>query len=857
MYPKLLFWQLCLLASFSGILSQRYFWPGLMALVSVFILGKLREKSWSTCLFFILFFALGFSHAFFGEKKPASEPFWLQEAFGGDSSYSRPETLLVQAKIEDVELQRNGNFRLRLKDVVPKELAHDKRALYKGIMSASLRGIDKMPIKGQMVEGHFRFAKVRGFANPGGFKMEDYWKDRGVFVRAWNAMGKKYPDLKIYGEGDYLAKKRFNLWFYFIGNLPHASQVISIIDAGNPHKMHPELQGSSSSFLPALIFGDRSFLSKEQQDLVAKSTLAHSLALSGLHLGYATALAALLAWGISRVFPRVLLYISRPKLMMLLALPAAGAYLWIGGAPLSLIRAAIMLAFFTLLLYLKKPKVLLDGLMMAVGLILLLNPQAIFDLSLQLSALSVAVIALILPFIQKISATLFPYPETIKTRGRDMLGERARDRGRGALAILMISFSIQVFISPLILNAFGTIGLCFPLNLLWLPVLGAFVMPPAFLALVSTALGWDFLAEFLLSLAVLPCQGLIFLLEFMDRANVLLAPAFMRPHWLFTVGYWIFLLSLPLLILRVFNKDLRRGSWGFVSASTLIGLLVMGGVLYKHYFDYQNEAVALSLIDVGQGQSVLIKWPGGRALIDGGGFAFSDFDVGQGVVSPVLTRERPAKMDWFIVSHPDFDHLGGMIWPMEKFKTHMGFAHNADKAEGVLKESLTRVFRTKKKLASIEWARGDSIELYKDLYFEVLWPDKNLSSSSVNNNSLILRLVWKNEPLALICGDAGKPILKKLLELNPDLLKAQVLVLPHHGSASGYLLDFYDAVNPSLALASCGYKNIWSFPALKVREALDQRKIPLYTTADEGQVELSWASPESFALSFGRGKNKP
>ena len=111
------------------------------------------------------------------------------------------------------------------------------------------------------------------------------------------------------------------------------------------------------------------------------------------------------------------------------------------------------------------------------------------------------------------------------------------------------------------------------------------------------------------------------------------------------------------------------------------------------------------------------------------------------------------------------------------------------------------------------------------------------------------RLTLYGQGLALIPGDAERRSLRHMLDQGLDL-RAQVLVLPHHGSDSSYLPDLYEAVQPEVAVAACGFENRYGYPGKKVREWLDGAGIPLLFTGRDGQISLSWTSAS------GRAKRK-
>ncbi|MDL2209433.1 hypothetical protein LJC26_01325 [Desulfovibrio sp. OttesenSCG-928-O18] len=255
-----------------------------------------------------------------------------------------------------------------------------------------------------------------------------------------------------------------------------------------------------------------------------------------------------------------------------------------------------------------------------------------------------------------------------------------------------------------------------------------------------------------------------------------------------------------------------------------------------------QELVSLKLLDVGQGQAVLITWQGkngnGRMLVDGGGFASGTFDVGRQIVSPVLTANAAPELNWVVNSHPDADHLQGLLFPLSTFRIG-SVALGPDPGQKKTQTTVRRdAILERRGIAPVLWRAGDTVTLTPGLVLEVLHPGDDPGLSS-NNSALVLRLVREGKPLALICGDVEKYGIARMLARGPRL-EADVLVLPHHGSAGSFSPQLYDAVKPKLALAACGYANTWHFPARIVREGLAARKIPLLTTAAQGQIAVTW-----------------
>jgi competence protein ComEC len=164
----------------------------------------------------------------------------------------------------------------------------------------------------------------------------------------------------------------------------------------------------------------------------------------------------------------------------------------------------------------------------------------------------------------------------------------------------------------------------------------------------------------------------------------------------------------------------------------------------------------------------------------------------------------------------------------------------------------------KKELAKNSLSAGQSIDLGPELRLEILHPPAAQSGAYKDNDlSLVARLVWRGKGLALLCADAEKAAQRELLQrYDRRDLQAQILVLPHHGSAGASLKAFYEAVSPEIALAGCGYGNRWFFPAAQTRQNLADNGIKLLSTAEYGQIIIEWAGREAeMSVNSARGLN--
>ena len=896
----LLFRQIAVLAFVAGCLA--FFLP-LQAFVFFYLLvlyNAGRKPFGTFTLILALAFGLGL---FYTQFRVKTEP-PLPEFVATSETHKDKNNFLVQGTVKEVQNLPNNRLSAVLKDILispansdttektnsgisEKANTNSGQALqtyaYEGQIRWSWYNPKKFMRSGDLVQGTMQLLPMQGLANPDTLDIEEHWERQGVFLRGLSRKKDSIDVLHTQGSKLY----QF-IYQNFLLSLPneHDVSVRDALEQGG-YAQHPLLKAAhqnipnqlantnshgekssiatkqtkpirlsdGASFLPALLFGDRSFIKPEHQKLIAKSTLAHSLALSGLHLGYAVLVGLGFAKLIGYCKPSLWLNINRQSFAFMASVPFALLYLWLGQAPISLLRASFMLFFWILLLFLHKPKQVLDGLIWAVWLLILLDPSSIMDLRLQLSAVSVASIALCLPYINKIVGYIFKEKENTDIFTRPNKKTRFQTRkfwknlGSFACKILFISFTTSFFIAPFLISAFGTFGLWFPLNLLWLPTLAVVVMPLTFLGGLASTLGLANIAHFLLVAASLPCTWLINLLSLMDGQNILLAPVVYRPHWLFWVGFWLICLYLPLWLKNKITAKPHPSSEQ-VRALRFTGLgmvLCLASVLWFIFLG-TPKGVTLRVLDVGQGQSVLVEWNlpegKGRALVDGGSLSYSGFSMGQGVVAPTLTAQRLPQVDALIYSHPDIDHFGGLLYILENFSIKF-YGGNPDSTKGEVAEQEQSILK-KHNLRKVALVKGDRVPLATDLYFEVLWPPANyLSAHSKNSNdaSLFLYLVWQGTKLAILCGDLGTTPLKHILQdqnSQAEKLQAQVLILPHHGSHKSFSPEFYKAVDPKIALVSTGFANQWGFPHKDVVETLKNHGIPLYNTAIHGQIQILW-----------------
>lgn len=747
------------------------------------------------------------------------------------------------------------------------------------------------PMVGETVSIHAKLLPIVGFRNKSLWNSGDYWQNRGVFWRIWTWGDKAIPTRSgnVSLPTLWREKMRFNV----------SQQLEDLVQTDAIQKLSSVLGANALSdaldVIPALLFGDKYNFPSKRYAQLSRASLSHSFALSGMHL-------AIVALSISFLFTlcvrRASVYelISRPKLFALGILPAAAVYVWIGGGSPSLVRAFIMLCCWCILLLFNRPRVFMDGLFWALAFMTIVNPLIVFDLRLQLSGLAIVAMIIALPMLTVVKSYLLPNKKT-----------RFQRIKRAAFDTLFLSIAIQLVLLPITVWNFNELSLWNVLNIIWLPLLGMFIMPVLLFGLIAACMSMALPAlvpfsETLFAIAATPVATLFAFLDDMDKAGFLTPVIMERPHWVEIFAWYGCIVSAlvwwkiegselipeiynslsdgtptwetklftavglplvgedmeqsqtepPVMMRSVDEPDHSSGKgvspsvrkescnisrWASRMAfSCFILLLFIPDALNAYRIEHRTR---LNVLDVGQGQSLLLTFPNDkRMLIDGGGFASRSFDVGRAIVVPCITRQHDSSLQWVMSTHPDTDHLRGLFHPVGYADVKGYFAtdaapHGWNKKQ--LRQALKRAGLTKRILKA-----GDVLTISENLELEVLHPPKN-SKLEGNNKSLVLRLVkhngTKRKGLALLTGDIELKGIRELMASKADL-SAEVLILPHHGSASSYSPEFYDAVSPKVAVASCGFLNKFKFPSQDVMDELRRKGIQTFVTAKTGEVEL-------------------
>ena len=244
-----------------------------------------------------------------------------------------------------------------------------------------------------------------------------------------------------------------------------------------------------------------------------------------------------------------------------------------------------------------------------------------------------------------------------------------------------------------------------------------------------------------------------------------------------------------------------------------------------------GEDLTVTVMDVGQADSILIQTAGKTVLIDAG----EEKDLAQNK----LKKRNISNIDLAVATHPHADHIGGMQSILENInvKVYMdnGFPHTSKMYEKLMEVAESRV--TSGNMRYMSARQGMRLNLGKEAHFEVLWPnDTGLSDtrSDINANSVVLKLVH-GDVCFLFMGDAEAETEQMVAQ---QMETCQILKVSHHGSPHSSIPELLDTIQPETALISCGMANKHGHPGKNTLESFAQRNTQVYRTDWQGDITV-------------------
>ena len=595
--------------------------------------------------------------------------------------------------------------------------------------------------------------------------------------------------------------------------------------------LNTNLQKDEANLCIGLLIGDRTNISKQIEEDFKNSNLTHMLAVSGSHFTYIILAISFVNKGI-----------KRKRLGQIIMIIVIILFMNLTGNTASVVRSGIMAIYIILASIFHKRADIWTSMAVAIIIQLINNPYAIFDIGLQLSYGGVIGIVV---FNKNILTKILYFDNYIKINIKEKIQKNNKYKmqeinnteiklskvKKYIIEASAVTISANIVIIPIMMYHFNTISFTFLIsNLLVGPILGFVVIFGFILIFLSFILN-SFLMPFFFILNILIsiilyiahiCANLPFSKVFVPTPNKLM----------------LVLFYLNLFILFYYKeKNVKNKKQKY--SSILLIIIIIFNFIYP-LADSTKKNLTINFIDVGQGDSTLIRVDNKNILIDGGGSLYSDsFDVGEKTLFPYLLDRGITYLDYVIVSHFDADHFQGLEYVINNIKVKNAIISSLGQNS---KEYETFLNLAKKKKINIIYVKkGDSIN-FNNAKIEILYPDNEIiNDNAKNNNALVCKLIYNNFSM-LFTGDIEEIAEKKILKLyekNKEKLRADVLKVGHHGSKTSSSYDFIKTVSPKIALIGVGKDNNFGHPNLGVIERLEKSGATIYRTDYMGEIKLS------------------
>jgi len=615
---------------------------------------------------------------------------------------------------------------------------------------------------GDIVTGTFRFR----ITNEGGADTATYHRGNGIALIA-------------YQRGDVTVERPDAPWWYY----PAAHIRSAVLE--NIGRIFPE---DTAAFAKALLLGEDSELSYEVNTDFKVSGIRHIVAVSGLHVsilfGFLYTVAGKRKW-----------------LTALLGLPVLVLFAAVAGLTPSVIRACVMHGLMILAMLLNREYDPPTALAFSALVMLILNPLVITSVSFQLSMGCMAGIFL---FAERIRNWLLDDRHLGHSQGKSLKAKLTRAFA-GSVSVSLGAVSLT---TPLSALYFDTVSLISPLSnllTLWMVSVAFY----GIMAAVMLSFLWIGAAQVLAWLFSWPIRFILGVSAVL--ADIPMAAVYTRSD---AIAFWL-AGCYVLLVLYLLMKGRHT------LAVSCVGVIGLCAALLFSWTQPMSDSVRMMVLDVGQGQSIILQADGKTFLVDCGG---SYSDDAADVAAETLLSMGITRIDGFILTHYDADHAGGAEYLLSRIRVDALFLPVWEEEN-----------ETASQLSA--YRNGTVYSVESDL--ELSWEDSKLTifSSDIrdsgNESSLCVLFQAENCDI-LITGDRGR-LGEKLLLRSAELPELDVLVVGHHGAKDSACAELLEVTSPRVAVISVG-DNSYGHPNQETLDRLMDAGCEIFRTDRDGTV---------------------
>jgi competence protein ComEC len=699
------------------------------------------------------------------------------------NDYQKEKNTKLYAQVIDVELERS--FEIVFTASIDSIFIDNKIFALNDLLICKFRGdsLQRKYLYNNLNSGNKIFLtgtyqKGRERRNPGEFDYDKYLKSNGI------------TGLFISYQTDSI-NILSNQKDYF-------KALLHSVRKGIDNVIHDLHTPQTAGLLRGLILADRSEIDYETKTEFINSGVVHILAVSGLHVGYVLVIFIF-------IFGRFGIY-----LRSILTIIGLLAFMFLTGVPPSVFRATLMAVVIIIAFLSNRSTNIINSISIAAFIILMINPNEIFNPGFQLSFSAVLAIGMLYPYFQKMIFKLHLKHKLVEY----------------ILLFFGVSLSAQIGTLPFTLAYFSKLSIiALFANLLVIPAVGV-IIGIAFITI--------FIGSFTYGLAI-----------YFAAANDLFSGwmiAFIKYTgsldfsflWIRNYSLYDAIIFYAGLILILFT--LNNTSKSFLKIS-LVLILIISIFVYSRFDDKELLAennLSVFMVDVGQGDAFLLKFPNGKTALIDAGEANPFIDNGERVIIPLLDYLGIGKIDFGFISHLDLDHYGGFVSLIynkrikEVFRPLPDSGSKSIRLEKFLKDMKVKTGIYDKKSFVVGNAKIYFLNDPYNYYYK---------SFSSNNKSGIIKIVYGKTSF-LFVGDCEHPAEYYLATNFENMLDSDVLKVGHHGSATGSSEAFLSLVSPDISLVSAGIKNKFNHPAESVINSLEEINSVIYRTDKVGAVLL-------------------
>ena len=721
-----------------------------------------------------------------------------------EKSFKDEENLEVTAIVLSQKEEKDYNYTYKIKLLKGK---NKNKCLYLKIdkkQEVNLEYGDKIFITGE-------FQEPQGMRNEGGFNYKEYLKSLNIYGSV------KAKNIKV------IEQNKGNIFMNFTYKI--SDEIKENIE---------EFMGEKySGLLLGLLLGDSSKIDENMEENFKITSLTHILAVSGAQVSYIiAAMYSLLKRKIGIQKTRVVIIAS---LIFYTALT--------GFSP-SIVRAGIMGIILMISGLVFRKNDIINSIAISLFFMLVYNPFLLENVGLQLSYLgTIGIIGF--------NKTIILILKNIQIRNRKwkykinrkliLLISKIKE-------ILAVTMSASLAVVPVMIYHFNLFGTYFLItNLLASIIIGPITLLGTLLVIIS------FISINIAKILSYILKFLIDILLFISSFSKLPISKIYIPTPTITFIIIIYLsLIISLFIYKVFHE--RNPNTTILRVRNLLALvkykfkqnrnyiikrIVIINIVIFLCIIFIPRDLKINFVDVGQGDSTFIITPKNKTiLIDGGGSNTGSFDVGENTLLPYILDKGYNKIDLMIISHFDSDHVGGLLTILEEIKVEKVLIAKQEEQS----ENYKRFFNIvkEKNIPVIVGKRGDKINIEKDLYLDILFPEsEQIEENVINNNSLVFNIYYNNFSM-LFTGDIEEIAEKRIIEItNKSRLKADIIKIPHHGSKTSSTRELLEIVLPKIALIGVGKDNLFGHPSSETIDKLDELEIKTYRTDINGEIMIN------------------